>query len=380
MKRFLAILLVAMMLLSLAACGSTEPEIFGNDSGNNAAPPQETPDDGGSNVPTDAPQNPAPTAPPQKPSPVTGATPLGIQETVTNTDVGEFFVDYTDITDDVMPPQPGSWYSHYEAEAGKVYIDICVSYKNLRTSDQDADEIMNGVLVFGDKYEFRGFSMIEEDNRSDFTYSNITSIAPLSTEYLHYLFSVPEEVENSDGSLVAVLTIDGTRYSVVVREGRDGEVATFNPDAAEKSGGAVVLGEWISLKNTCEFSVDYSDITNDVMPPQPGDWYSHYEAEDGKVYVDLCIAYRNLTSAGVDADEVVSAKLTYAGKYEFRGFSMIEEKGRSDFTYSNITSISPLATEYVHYLFEVPAEVASSSEPIVITFTIGGNSYTYTVR
>ena len=45
---------------------------------------------------------------------------LGVGETVTIADVCEFYVDYTNITNDVMPPQPGSWYSHYEAESGKV--------------------------------------------------------------------------------------------------------------------------------------------------------------------------------------------------------------------------------------------------------------------
>lgn len=46
----------------------------------------------------------------------------------------------------------------------------------------------------------------------------------------------------------------------------------------------------------------------------------------------------------------------------------------------NITNIAPLTTEYIHYLFEVPEEVQSSSEGIVISFSVSGNSYTYTVR
>ncbi len=59
---------------------------------------------------------------------------------------------------------------------------------------------------------------------------------------------------------------------------------------------------------------------------------------------------------------------------------MIEEDRRSDFTYSNITSISPLCTEYVHYLFEVPEEVETSTDPVEISFTVDGNTYTYKVR
>jgi uncharacterized membrane protein len=308
------------------------------------------------------------------------STAITIQETIEIPDACEFFVDYTNITDDVMPPSPSSWYSHYEADDGKVYVDVCVAYKNLSTKDVGADEILNATLVYGGKYQYTGFSMIEESSRSDFTYSNITSISPLSLEYLHYLFEVPEEIETSDGALTALLNIEGVQYSIVVREGTEGEVSTLNENAVAKTSGTIKDGEVIAIANNCEFYVDYSDITDDVMPPQPEDWYSHYEADDGKVYVDFCVAYKNWKSQNVGADDVISAKLSYAGKYEYTGFSMIEESSRGDFTYSNITSIAPLATEYLHFLFEVPAEAGTSSESIEINFTIGGNTYSYTVR
>lgn len=308
------------------------------------------------------------------------AITIAEQETISIADTCEFYVDYTDITDDVMPPQPGNWYSHYEAENGKVYVDICVAYKNLSTKDRRADEIINATLVYGGKYQYSGFSMIEESNRSDFTYSNITSIAPLSEEYLHYLFEVPAEVETSEGALTILLNVEGTPYSVTVREGIEGEVASINANAVAKTSGTVKDGEIIAVANKCEFFIDYSNITDDVMPPQPGDWYSHYEADDGKVYVDFCVGFKNWKTKDVGADDVMSAVLTYAGKYEYNGFSMIEESNRGDFTYSNITSIAPLTTEYLHYLFEVPAEVETSSETIEIEFTISGNTYSYKVR
>ena len=308
------------------------------------------------------------------------ATPIEEKETISIADTCEFFVDYTDITDDVMPPQPGDWYSHYEAENGKVYVDICVSYKNLATKNRSADEIINATLIYGGKYQYNAFSMIEEDNRGDFTYSNITSIAPLSQEYLHYLFEVPAEVETSDGALTILLKVEGNPYSVTVREGVEGEVASINENAVAKTSGVVKDGEIIAVANKCEFFVDYSDITDDVMPPQPGDWYSHYEAEDGKVYVDFCVGFKNWKTKAVGADDVMSAMLTYAGKYEYTGLSMIEKSNRGDFTYSNITSIAPLTTEYLHYLFEVPAEAETSSETIEIEFTISGNTYSYKVR
>ena len=72
--------------------------------------------------------------------------------------------------------------------------------------------------------------------------------------------------------------------------------------------------------------------------------------------------------------------MKYADKYEYSGFSTIEEDNRGDFTYSSITSISPLSTEYIHFLFNVPEEVSNTGESIVITFSVDRNTYTFTLR
>ena len=308
------------------------------------------------------------------------AAALAEGETVSIADTCEFHIDYITVTQDVMPPQPGSWYSHYQAESGKMYVDLCIAYKNLSARDRSADEILNATLTYAGKYQYSGFSVIEEDNRGNFTYANITSIAPLSEEYLHYLFEVPAEVGTGEGALTILLNVDGNAYCVTAREGIEGEVGAISENAVAKTGGAVKNGEVIAVADQCEFFVDHSNITDDVLPPQPGSWYSHYEADAGKVYVDFCVGYKNWKQKAIGADDAMSALLTYAGKYEYTGFSMIEKDSRGDFTYSNITGIAPLCTEYLHYLFEVPSEVESSSEKIEIEFTIAGNTYTYQVR
>lgn len=385
MKKLLVLIMAAVMMVSVAACGA-KPALKATDKNVQSEEKSEAVESNSEEATEESAESAEEIVEEQVEEssavsePVSTAIPLKAGETVSVADVCEFFVDYTNITKDVMPPAPGSFYSHYEAEDGKVYVDLCVSYKNLETSDADADEIMKGILIYGGQYEYTGFSMIEEESRSDFTYSNITSIAPLSTEYLHYLFEVPEEVENSGWDIKIVFMIEGTEYEVVVREGTTGETTAQSESAEQKTSGELKVGEVVAIANVCEFNVDYSAISAKVMPPVPGDFYSYYEAEDGKVYVDFCIAYKNLQSSDKAADEVMGAKLTYAGKYEYAGFSMIEEDGRGDFTYSNITSIAPLNTEYVHYLFEVPAEVETSTDPIAITFMINGNTYTYTVR
>lgn len=385
MKKIFTLLLAAVLLLSLVACSGnntqTAQDAQQNDTlsggeNDNTTPPATDDQQVEANAPTASPKILTPTPPPTIGS---DATPLAVGETISS-DNCEFYVDYTNITADVIPPTPGSWYSHYEAELGKVYIDICVSYKNLGTRNISADEVMSATLIYSGRYQYTGFTIIEKDSRSNFTYSNMTSIAPLSMEYLHYLFKVPEEFENSDNMMTALIIINGEEYLVTVRDGSEGDVSAISDGASDKTSGEVAAKETVAIAGNCEFYVDYSDITNDVMPRTPGSYYSHYQADDGKTYVDICIAYKNLSYKKVGADDVLYAKLTYSGKYEYSGFSMIEEDNRSNFTYSSFTSISPLTTEYLHYLFEIPAEVETSGESISVAFTLGGNTYSYMVR
>ena len=183
MKKIIALLLVAVMCLSFVACDQTTPP---NNDTNNSNNSNET-----NNNNTTIVDN----------TPV-----IKIGEKAT-TDKCEFYIDYINITNDVVPPQPGSWYSHYEADSGKVYVDLCVAYKNTNSTNIGADDTISGKLIYSGKYEYKGFSMIEEDNRSDFTYSNITSIAPLNTEYVHYLFEVPEEVKTSANEIILKMNI-----------------------------------------------------------------------------------------------------------------------------------------------------------------------------
>lgn len=142
----------------------------------------------------------------------------------------------------------------------------------------------------------------------------------------------------------------------------------------------LAVKQTVSIENLCEFYIDYAQITKRVLPPSPSGIYSYYEADTGKIYVDVCFAYKNLTTDNIIADEAISAKLIYADKYNFTGFSIVEEDNRGDFTYSNITRIAPLTLEYIHYLFEVSEDVKTTSDSIVVRVNIEGNDYSFTVR
>lgn len=309
-----------------------------------------------------------------------GYTEITLQQASEKTDVFEFSVESIAIGDEVIPPCAGESCTYYEAENGKTYVDVCIRYTNLGDSARSVSELQQAILLFGGTYIYNGFTVAEKNDRSDFTYANITQIEPGSTEYFHFLFEVPQELEESSAALKMMLYADGNVYMLPVREGNDHYSPDLSEDGSEITEGKILTGDTVRIPGVCEFNVDFCSITDQVLPPQHGEWYSYYKASEGKVYIDFCIAYRNLSCTPTEADTILRAKLTYAGTTEYTGFTVIEENNRSDITYTSITDIAPLATEYLHCLFEVPEEVTQNDKTIEITFTIGENTYTYQLQ
>ena len=235
-KKFLALVLMAAILLSLEACNhsptndneSISPttdksqnttEVPNQELDDANAPISEEPTNDDESIPSTTDESQNTTEVPNQELDDANAPILSVGEVISDDDKCEFYLDYVNITNDVLPPSHGSAYAYYEADEGKVYVDVCIAYKNLGTRNITADEVMTGKLIYGGKYEYNGFSMVEEDNRSDFTFSSIASISPLSTEYVHYLFSVPEEVQTSENTVDVLLMIAGIEYKVIVKEG-----------------------------------------------------------------------------------------------------------------------------------------------------------------
>lgn len=142
----------------------------------------------------------------------------------------------------------------------------------------------------------------------------------------------------------------------------------------------IALNDIVSKESKYEFSVIGYDFAKKILPPNTSGYYSYYEAkEDGHQYLDIKLNYKNLDSTEIDADEVGSIKIKFANNYEYTSFSIIE-KADGNFTYSSITSISPLTIGKLHYLFDIPDEVANSTESIVAYITIGSEKYELTIR
>lgn len=287
-------------------------------------------------------------------------------ETITIDGTCEFSMNYVTIAE-----HPESF---FEAETGKAYVDFCITYKNLGDYIITASQIMEGKLIYSDQYEYDGInSTVDVEDGRPWDYAHTIKMQPSDTRQVHYLFSVPKEIQDSGRMVELNMRIRENDYRVIVRAGEKGTVSDGN--AASKTSGAVTAGEAVATGNS-EFYVEYAEFTKKVMPPAPNTGYNYYAADEGKVYIDMCIAYKNTSSKKIRADKAVSAKLEQAEAQT----TVAEQLNRSMFDYANLVNIIPLGTEYIHYIFQVPEEIATNDEPVTISLKIDGNRYTYSVK
>ncbi|WP_192451693.1 hypothetical protein [Candidatus Galacturonibacter soehngenii] len=132
------------------------------------------------------------------------------------TEKAEITIKNIEFSYDVLPDDTSSFYTHYPADEGNVYIHIDTDVKNTQKQNLNIDEIMSVEANYNNGYKYNS-SPVPEDSSTGFTYANITSIKPLDTLGVRFLISCPQEVEESDNSLVLTLTIDKENYSYTVR-------------------------------------------------------------------------------------------------------------------------------------------------------------------
>ena len=101
-------------------------------------------------------------------------------------------------------------YNYYDLADGEIFLTIAIDYTNLRTKpvkEGDQDWITDIKLRYANKYEYDGLFIM---------YSN--GINPLTTERIYFVYDVPESVKSDGEPIQATFTINGTVYSIILRE------------------------------------------------------------------------------------------------------------------------------------------------------------------
>lgn len=137
-------------------------------------------------------------------------TPIAIGDVIT-TDSAEITIKNIEFSYDVLPDDTSSYYTHYAAESGKVYVHVDTDIKNIQKQNLSVDDIANVTVDYDDGYEYNAYAT-PEDSSLGFTYANITSIKPLDSLGVRYLANCPEEVATSGKPVKVYFDINGDTY------------------------------------------------------------------------------------------------------------------------------------------------------------------------
>lgn len=289
-------------------------------------------------------------------------------ESVTLDGIGEFHIEQAIITEN-----PDYF---FEADPDRTYIDFGITYRHLADTTITLDQIMDGKLIYSGQYTYSGtaVAVASDDSGAAWYYAHTEKMGPSDTREVHYFFTVPREVEDSGRMVELRMNIRNNDYRIIVREGEKG-VVPGSQDSVCKTSGAIETGELIATDNA-EFYVEYAAFSQKVTPPSPNSGYNYFEAEEGKILLDICVAYKNLSGKQITAGKAVSATLKQADAVA----SAAELGKRSSFDSPSLVNIIPLGMEYVHYIFQLPQETASGGEELTVSFKIDGHRYTYSVK
>ena len=89
---------------------------------------------------------------------------------------------------------------------------IVLNCKNISTLDIRADKVATVNVKYKNSYKYSSFSTIPSSTLG-FTYTNITSIEPLTSDQIYYLAKMPKTVEDDTESPIEVeIKVNDTTY------------------------------------------------------------------------------------------------------------------------------------------------------------------------
>lgn len=155
-------------------------------------------------------------------------------------------------------------------------------------------------------------------------------------------------------------------------------VSVEQPEEQKEDSQQIKAGEKI-VTDAMEVTINSVKLTYDVLPDDTSGFYTHYEADKGKVYISVDADVTNKAKQNLGCDEIGTIIANYNDGYTYRGFVVVKDS-TTGFTYANITSVDPLETRGIKWLIECPQEVETSTNPLYLEISIEGQKFKYTVR
>lgn len=123
-----------------------------------------------------------------------------------------------------------------------------------------------------------------------------------------------------------------------------------------------------------DVKIKYIKFTEDILPDNTKDFYTHYPADKGKVFLEIDTDVKNNNKQKILVEKIGRINVDYNNGYKYDGW-LIPEDSQTGFSYASIESIDPLEKLGVRWVVNLPEEVEKSNKPLKITLTIGDEQY-----
>ncbi len=126
----------------------------------------------------------------------------------------EITIDSAQFSQKVEAPQQSGYFSNYYqvGDSDNTYLYVVLNCKNISTLDMMADEVAGVNVKYKNDYQYSSFSAML-DGQLGFTYTNITSIKPLTSDKIYYLSEMPKSIEDDTDSPIEIyIKVNGETF------------------------------------------------------------------------------------------------------------------------------------------------------------------------
>jgi predicted small lipoprotein YifL len=251
--------------------------------------------------------------------------------------------------------------SYFEADSGTNYVDVVLNVTNNGSEDLSPNDDITAYFISSDGIQYDDVLIAVET--SDDRIDQWGTVNPLSTKKVHIGYKLPTNLQTGKGYIQFGNELFSIEYDASV-------------EISSKI--SISMNQEIEVEDVASFKILETNYTADVLPPKTSGLYTHYSIDDpsNDIYFVVYCDLTNISTSNIDADDMISMKAIFDGKYQYDANMALEKKDGTGFDYANITSITPLETRKGVFMFEVPKNVQDMSFELSIYFY--GNEYSCT--
>mgnify|MGYP002732809625 CR=1 FL=1 len=140
----------------------------------------------------------------------------------------------------------------------------------------------------------------------------------------------------------------------------------------------LAVGQTVSVPDLLDFTVDKIEWENAIRTIKGSSFYTFDSQQEMQLLYISCTLVNNSMS-DIFFDKYVTAKVRFRDNYEYDGQPVQYSPDRGD-RYYGAQAIRPLVIGFPRFVFTVPAQIETSTDSLVLEFTINGDPYELVIR